>query len=66
MDGGTIRNVATESQANGSDPDGKSELERFENLTKRLMKVPKTEMDAAMKRTKHDSSRRLRASKKKG
>ena len=37
-------------ETNGSDPSGRSEWERFEAFTKKLLGVPKAEVDAARKR----------------
>jgi hypothetical protein len=54
--------VADES-SNGSDPDGtQSAFERFERLARRLVSVPKAEVDA--ERKKRQAERRRAASRK--
>jgi hypothetical protein len=45
---------------NGAEPSGRSELERFEAFAKRLISVPKAEIDKARKR---EEARKARASK---
>ena len=41
--------VADEPSRNGAEPSG-TEFKRFESFTKRLVKVPKTEIDKARKK----------------
>ncbi len=53
--------VYTESVAdssNGAEPSGPGAFERFESLTKRLVKVPKAEIDALKKREQQNKRRR--------
>jgi hypothetical protein len=58
--GGTISQMASsDDQPNGTDPSGRSEWERFEAFAKRLVAVPKAEVDALRKR---DKRRRARVS----
>jgi hypothetical protein len=44
--------MADDGSGNGSKPGGRSELERFEALAKKLLEVPKAEIDALRKRDK--------------
>jgi hypothetical protein len=48
--------------SNGADPSGPGAFERFESLTKRLVRVPKAEIDALKKR--EQQKKRRRASRK--
>jgi len=43
--------------SNGGDGSGRAELERFEALARKLVTVPKAELDAARKRAKKVRSR---------
>lgn len=46
-----------EGSGNGDDPHGRSERERFEAFLKRLLEVPKAEVDALRKREKRRRAR---------
>jgi hypothetical protein len=50
--------MADERSQNGSEPSGRSEFERFEAFAKRLISVPKAEIDKVRER---DTRRRARA-----
>jgi hypothetical protein len=56
--GGTIRLMASDKDTNGSEPSGPSELERFEAFAKRLISVPKAEIDKARKRNEKGKTAR--------
>jgi hypothetical protein len=43
---------------NGTDPSGPGAFDRFERLTKRLVAVPKAEVDALKKREQRNKRRR--------
>lgn len=49
--------MAKESAGSNDDGSGRSELDRFETLAKKLVAVPKSEIDAAVKRAKKARSR---------
>ena len=50
--------MANDGSGNGAaDPQGRSERERFEHLLKKLLEVPKAEVDALRKREKHRRAR---------
>lgn len=53
------------SDSNGTDPhgDGRTEYDRFEQLTKHLVSVPKSELDERVKKAK--AERKRAASRKK-
>jgi hypothetical protein len=53
--------MASASNGNESDPSGASEFERFESFARRLLRVPKAEVDKAKKQ---DQARRLKAKSK--
>jgi hypothetical protein len=44
--------------SNGTDPSGPGAFERFESLAKRLVAVPKAEVDALKKREQQNKRRR--------
>jgi hypothetical protein len=50
--------MADEASGNGTEPQGRSERDRFETFLKKLLEVPKAEVDALRKREK---SRKTRA-----
>lgn len=49
--------MADEASGNGPDPHGRSERDRFESLLKKLLEVPKAEVDALRKREKRRRAR---------